>query len=37
MKALVEMHGGDVKVQSVLNEGTKFSVFLPVQAPAEAR
>ena len=37
VKALVEMHGGDVKVQSVLNEGTKFSVFLPVQAPAEAR
>ena len=33
VKALVEMHGGDVKVQSVLNEGTKFSVFLPVQAP----
>jgi signal transduction histidine kinase len=37
VKALVEMHGGDVKVESVLNEGTKFSVFLPVQAPVGAR
>jgi len=37
VKALVEMHGGDVKVQSVLNEGTKFSVFLPVQSPVVAR
>jgi signal transduction histidine kinase len=37
VKALVEMHGGDVKVQSVLNEGTKFSVFIPVRAPAGAR
>jgi two-component system phosphate regulon sensor histidine kinase PhoR len=37
VKALVEMHGGDVKVDSVLNEGTKFSVFLPVQSPVGAR
>jgi two-component system phosphate regulon sensor histidine kinase PhoR len=37
VKALVEMHGGDVKVESVLNEGTKFSVFLPVQSPVVAR
>jgi signal transduction histidine kinase len=37
VKALVEMHGGEVKVQSVLNEGTKFSVFIPVQAPVGAR
>ena len=37
MKALVEMHGGDVKVESSLNEGTKFSVFLPMQAPPGAR
>ena len=37
VKALVEMHGGDVKVESVLNEGTKFSVFLPVQSPVGAR
>jgi signal transduction histidine kinase len=34
VKALVEMHGGDVKVESVLNEGTKFSVFLPVPVAA---
>ena len=37
VKALVEMHGGDVKVESVLNEGTKFSVFLPVHATVAAR
>src|ERR1700679_1078676 len=37
VKALVEMHGGDVKVESVLNEGTKFSVFLPVQSAVVAR
>ena len=37
VKALVEMHGGEVKVESVLNEGTKFSVFLPVQSPAGTR
>jgi len=36
VKALVEMHGGDVKVESVLNEGTKFSVFLPLQLPMGA-
>jgi two-component system, OmpR family, phosphate regulon sensor histidine kinase PhoR len=37
VKALVEMHGGDVRVESVLNEGTKFSVFLPVTSSAGAR
>jgi two-component system phosphate regulon sensor histidine kinase PhoR len=37
VKALVEMHGGHVRVESVLNEGTTFSVFLPVQASAAAR
>jgi two-component system phosphate regulon sensor histidine kinase PhoR len=37
VKALVEMHGGDVRVESVLNEGTKFSVFLPVESPVGAR
>jgi two-component system phosphate regulon sensor histidine kinase PhoR len=37
VKALVQMHGGDVKVESVLNEGTKFSVFLPVESPVGAR
>ncbi len=37
VKALVEMHGGYVRVESVLNQGTTFSVFLPVQAPVGAR
>jgi signal transduction histidine kinase len=32
VKSLVEMHGGHVKVESVLNRGTTFSVFLPVRA-----
>jgi signal transduction histidine kinase len=36
VKSLVEMHGGHVKVESVLDEGTKFSVFLPVRAPVTA-
>jgi len=34
VKSLVEMHGGHVKVESVLDEGTTFSVFLPLHAPA---
>jgi len=34
VKSLVEMHGGQVRVDSVLDEGTTFSVFLPVHAPA---
>jgi signal transduction histidine kinase len=29
VKSLVEMHGGHVKVESVLGEGTTFSVYLP--------
>jgi len=33
VKSLVEMHGGYLKVESVLNQGTTFSVFLPVRAP----
>lgn len=37
VKALVEMHGGDVKVESVLNKGTKFSVYLPVRSRVGAR
>src|ERR1700728_38596 len=36
VKSLVEMHGGHVKVESVLDEGTTFSVFLPVRAPVTA-
>jgi signal transduction histidine kinase len=37
VKGLVEMHGGHVKVESALGEGTTFSVFLPVHATAETR
>jgi signal transduction histidine kinase len=36
VKSLVEMHGGSVKVDSVLDEGTTFSVFLPVHATSAA-
>jgi signal transduction histidine kinase len=36
VKSLVEMHGGRVGVDSVLGQGTTFSVFLPVHASAEA-
>jgi signal transduction histidine kinase len=36
VKSLVEMHGGHVKVESVLDEGSTFSVFLPVHATAVA-
>ena len=36
VKSLVEMHGGNVKVDSVLDEGTTFSVFLPVHATSAA-
>ena len=32
VKSLVEMHGGHVKVESMLGEGTTFSVFLPARA-----
>jgi signal transduction histidine kinase len=32
VKSLVEMHGGHVKVDSMLDQGTTFSVFLPVRA-----
>jgi signal transduction histidine kinase len=37
VKGLVEMHGGYVKVESALGEGTTFSVFLPVHARAATR
>lgn len=37
VKSLVEMHGGHVKVESVLDRGTTFSVFLPVHAAAGAQ
>jgi signal transduction histidine kinase len=37
VKGLVEMHGGHVKVESALGQGTTFSVFLPVHATADTR
>jgi len=37
VKGLVEMHGGYVKVESALGQGTTFSVFLPVRAAVAAR
>jgi signal transduction histidine kinase len=37
VRSLVEMHGGRVKVQSVLGEGTTFSIFLPARATAAAQ
>jgi signal transduction histidine kinase len=36
VKSLVEMHGGHVRVESVLDEGTTFSVFLPAYATTAA-
>jgi signal transduction histidine kinase len=36
VESLVEMHGGHVKVESVLDQGTTFSVFLPVHATSAA-
>ena len=36
VKSLVEMHGGHVRVESVLDEGTTFSVFLPAHATTAA-
>jgi signal transduction histidine kinase len=36
VESLVGMHGGHVKVESVLDEGSTFSVFLPVHAAAVA-
>jgi signal transduction histidine kinase len=34
VKVITEMHGGHVRVHSVLGAGTTFSVFLPVRGPA---
>jgi len=35
VKVITEMHGGHVRVHSVLGEGTRFSVILPVAGPAQ--
>jgi signal transduction histidine kinase len=37
VKSLVEMHGGHVKVESVLDEGTTFSVYVPVRPRVPAQ
>ena len=37
VKSLVEMHGGRVKVESALGEGSTFSVFLPAHANVAAQ
>jgi signal transduction histidine kinase len=37
VKVITEMHGGHVRVHSVLGEGTRFSVILPVSGPEEGR
>ena len=34
VKVITEMHGGHLRVHSVLGAGTTFSVFLPVRGPA---
>ncbi|MBB6460264.1 hybrid sensor histidine kinase/response regulator transcription factor [Flammeovirga kamogawensis] len=34
-KMLVEMHQGEIKVSSILGEGTKFEVFLPLEIRKE--
>jgi len=35
VKAIVELHGGRVTVKSALDQGTTFSIHLPVTAPGE--
>lgn len=36
VKGLVELHGGQLKVQSELDRGTRITVFLPIRGPEQA-
>jgi signal transduction histidine kinase len=35
-KKIIERHGGDIEIESILNQGTKFIVTLPLRQPAPA-
>jgi len=35
-KRIVEMHGGDILVESTVNAGSTFTIYLPVEAPHDA-
>ena len=35
VKAIVQKHGGTVEVESELNKGSTFTIYLPVNAPAD--
>ncbi len=35
VKTLVEMHGGSIKIQSKIDEGSTFTIYLPIDGPEE--